>query len=586
MERQVRHFANPLGADRAMLPLLEAWRAAGWSLAAPEVREPLVRAVALTATGEDLALAAQTQFALARHLRNSRPTDAIWLYKRGANALQSQRAGLPTNDYDRSRAWLALVEDDLRDFIGLLIDNGRLVEAEQAIALLRGEELAEFIRRGRGPSPSQTVQLSFTSDESIRNERMSALSSDLRRVAKASATRIEAELGRFSRADWKDPEADAAWNLASAKVAALLRADSAMHGVSAKDRADSANAAQLPVGVARVAYFVREHGLEIVVHTSTGRHRVTVPSSKLVVNRQVQDLRAALSSPGGDPRPAAQMLWRTLIAPVERALAEERVDRLVISPDGALRYVPFAALYDGQRYLVQRWVSQVAMGGNVDIAEAQPLHGVPPSIVAFGRSVSDAAHAGLPGVAEEMETLRSAGAKTALDAQFTRRTLAEELHANPTVVHIASHFKLDPSGEDRSYLLTGDGQRLSLSELRQLPWHGVQLALLSSCESAVALEGPAGNGRELVGFASALQSAGVPKVMATLWRVDDKATAAWMRRFYQAKALKAAGTAVKLPLDAGVLAAVQRDWLTEFAGRYQAHPHYWAAFEWLQAGVQ
>jgi CHAT domain-containing protein len=148
----------------------------------------------------------------------------------------------------------------------------------------------------------------------------------------------------------------------------------------------------------------------------------------------------------------------------------------------------------------------------------------------------------------------------------------------PAIVHLASHFTLDPEGEDKSYLLLGDGRHLSLTELRQLPWEGVQLALLSACDSAVAVD--AGSGRELVGFTTALRGAGVSNVVATLWRVSDGATAQWMEMFY-ARLAGHAKPALMPALRPDMLAGTQRQWLRRHAGSPLAHPHYWAAFSWI-----
>jgi CHAT domain-containing protein len=180
-------------------------------------------------------------------------------------------------------------------------------------------------------------------------------------------------------------------------------------------------------------------------------------------------------------------------------------------------------------------------------------------------------------VQEELGALRSAGAKVWLDRDFTESRLRESLAERPIVVHLASHFSLDPAGEEKSFLLLGDGQSLSLSAIGAMPWHGVKLALLSACESGVSLE--AGPGQALVGFASTLQRAGVENVLATLWRVSDGATAQWVEMFY-AGSLQGQPN-IRRKLTAGQVAATQRQWLQRFAGSSLVHPHYWASFMWL-----
>lgn len=167
-----------------------------------------------------------------------------------------------------------------------------------------------------------------------------------------------------------------------------------------------------------------------------------------------------------------------------------------------------------------------------------------------------------------------------LDEEFDAAALQNALAGKPAVVHLASHFVLDPAGEEASYLQLGTGQRLSLRELRQMPWQGIDLAVLSACDSALSLQaGSSANGQELAGFAASLRAAGVRHVLAALWRVDDKATARWMEVFYSPWRSDAATPRI----DPGRLAQAQRAWLRRHRGTPMAHPYYWAGFSWLSS---
>jgi CHAT domain-containing protein len=55
------------------------------------------------------------------------------------------------------------------------------------------------------------------------------------------------------------------------------------------------------------------------------------------------------------PRPLAQELYQILIAPIEQDLRGAQAQTLMWSLDGVLRYLPLAALHDGERYLVERY---------------------------------------------------------------------------------------------------------------------------------------------------------------------------------------------------------------------------------------
>ena len=607
---------DPISPDRALLPLVQAWIAelpsdgtapvAASATHNPALRLNLARALTLSLSERAQGVQSQTHFALARLEAPRQPALALWLYKRGANALQRLRAQLGVADESLHRAWLADHEADLRAFIGLLIDQGRLLEAQQAIALLRSEELHEYTRRSRrGAGLVAPLPLPYTPAEAARNASLQPLADAMQAATAAADQRADA------RQNWTERT-----RAVDAEVEALL-ADGAQRVLRLLDTAAAAaapglarNAAVPPAGVARLHTFVRDNGLDLVLQDAHGIARRHVAISAVMLHREIHALRSAVATPGGDALVPAQRLHRWLIAPLAQRLAGVR--RLQIDADGALRQLPFAALHDGRHYLAERLelVQLLAPPPTLDAAGAIAQTGsrrrglAAGFLLAAGRTLPDVEHAALPGVAEELATLRRLRARpvsTLQDGGFTRQALREALQRHPAVVHLASHFVLDPAGEDSSYLLLGDGSRLAMSQIGSLPWQGVRLALLSACDSGLALPGGGAatgqdmrggaavagapdpalpvrlQGGQLAGFASALQRAGVSEVLATLWPISDGVTAKWMGEFYAP--WQRPGTAA-LP-NAGWLARTQRGWLRRHAGTALAHPHYWAAFVWL-----
>lgn len=582
-EQHIRRYRGAMQSDSALIPLMHAWRQGGFALRSGTVRPLLDRALAISLTGRSLGTLALTQFNLARSLAQSDPDTALWLYKRGANDLQQLRLGLPAGQPELHRAWLGAHEADLRQFIALLIDRGRLVEAEQAMTVLRDEESHEFSRRSIRKRDVPSQSLSYTPAESLRNAGMQTASSMAERIAADADAKMDAVNRPKLRVDYVDAKALAGIEDLTDFVHRLV------DETPASSRAlpqRAAKPAAIPTGKARLTYFVRDDSIDIVLQTGHKILRTRVLVARNELNRLVQSARSALGSAQIDALPPLQSLHRLLLVPVNRALLRAGVWRLDVVPDAALRYVPFAALHDGTRFAAQRfevatrWAGSAPSPAPVSGPRAPGLEGGRGGlggVVAFGRTQGDATHDALPGVQEELGALRSAGAKVWLDRDFTESRLRESLAERPVVVHLASHFSLDPAGEEKSFLLLGDGQSLSLSAIGAMPWQGVKLALLSACESGVSLE--AGPGQALVGFASTLQRAGVENVLATLWRVSDGATAQWVEMFY-------AGSLQGLPnfrrkLTAGRVAATQRQWLQRFAGSSLAHPHYWASFIWL-----
>jgi CHAT domain-containing protein len=116
-----------------------------------------------------------------------------------------------------------------------------------------------------------------------------------------------------------------------------------------------------------------------------------------------------------------------------------------------------------------------------------------------------------------------------LNSAFTQQSMREELLKHYEVVHIASHFRFQPGNDTESYLLLGNGEHLSLAELRTSAnlFGGVQLLTLSACNTGM------GDGAEVEGFGTLAQRQGAKAVVASLWPVADKSTSILMKQFYR-----------------------------------------------------
>lgn len=289
-----------------------------------------------------------------------------------------------------------------------------------------------------------------------------------------------------------------------------------------------------------------------------------------------------------------------LFEPVRDALDKSEVEVVMLNLTGFLRYVPFAALYDGEEYLVQNF----AFSLYTPAIETEFADGARERAKTAGFGVT-AAHPGfseLPGVAEELETIFAGSdalgvleGPTALDKGFDKRSLRRALLKRPAILHIASHFNLVPGQEDDSFLLLGDGSHLKLSEIRKngspFGFKGVDLVTLSACQTALG----SGDGSEIDGFGAVAQASGASAVMASLWPVADNATPLLMRDFYQsmidggktkAEALQIAQVAmltgdeaieVAALFERGAAARQKKNSKTEALTTF-AHPYFWSPF--------
>jgi CHAT domain-containing protein len=122
-----------------------------------------------------------------------------------------------------------------------------------------------------------------------------------------------------------------------------------------------------------------------------------------------------------------------------------------------------------------------------------------------------------------------------LDDAFTADAFRSGLRDGLPVVHVASHFQLNPGDDNQSFLLLGDGSRLTVADLRRAPniFEGVELLTISACNTAVG--GGSGDGSEFESFGAWAQRNGAKAVVASLWPVADASTQEFMQAFYRAR---------------------------------------------------
>jgi CHAT domain-containing protein len=250
-----------------------------------------------------------------------------------------------------------------------------------------------------------------------------------------------------------------------------------------------------------------------------------------------------------------QALHQHVWAPVQPLLGGRR--RVVLLPHRELHDLPFAALHDGQAWLVQTHELLRAPSAAVWLAlqSRTTLRRDRALVLAAGGP-------GLPQVAAEAQAVAAAlggAVQLRLDEAATLAAMAAEAgHAD--LLHLACHGQFRADNPAFSHLELADG-RLTLHEVAGLRLRA-SLVVLSACETGASRLAP---GDELLGLVRAFLIAGAARVLATQWVVDDAATAALVGRFYRALAAGAA--------PAGALQQAQ----AEAAGAGQ-HPALWAAF--------
>ncbi len=324
----------------------------------------------------------------------------------------------------------------------------------------------------------------------------------------------------------------------------------------------------IPEGGTVLAYALLRDDLIIFVVTRQSVHAERVAGGVEELHRLhrfLELLEYSITTTGGEKSPWKKLLhkfWSLLIAPVAHQLPVEG-ETLTIIPSGLLHALPLSALYDGERYLSERWVLRCVPSFQALGRIVADTSLVPRSILAMGYS----GNGGLPEAAAEARSVAALiGGKALVEEEATGKRLEQEA-AGRTYLHLAAHaaFRLDTPLS--SFLQLADGP-FHPTDVLLLDLHDCHLVTLSACRTAI---GRPSGGDEQIGMMRAFHFAGAEAVLATLWRVDDASTFAFMREFYQRLA---GGLSPVRALRGAQLACIQ-----SLGENSPAHPYFWAGFQ-------
>lgn len=362
-----------------------------------------------------------------------------------------------------------------------------------------------------------------------------------------------------------------------------------------------------------IEYALGDRQSYLWVVTATKLHAFALaPRAKIeVAARAVQhDLASASSAARSDARQRRRALARLILAPAAPLLTTRR---LVVVTSGALALVPFAALpVPGAipetplmaRHEVVHVPSATTLAAMRALAERRPR----PSkgVVVFAdpifesadpRAVSAASRpsAARPAATARAQALASLGRSfprlpfsraearaiialrpkdvtTFLDGRATRDRVIGGAVADYKFIHFATHGVVHSEVPSLSSILMSfvdeNGRTsdplVTLSDVYAMTLRA-DVVVLSACSTAGGKSVP---GEGVIGLARAFMYAGAPRVVASLWQVNDLATSELMRRFYRGMLIKGLAPAAALHAAQRELAAIPR-W---------SSPYFWAPF--------
>lgn len=442
------------------------------------------------------------------------------------------------------------------ELIRLLLQEGRTETALEVLSRSRTEELRRLFQRQDAPL-READRGAVEAGQALAADREALERKIQQELSRPAAERDEALVAEARR------EREKRQSEYREFLRDLFQKDPELAGlISVHPKQLKLKQAGLPADGAIVEYLAGERQLYLFVVTRTALEVrvIDLPREELTLRIAAwrRQLTASAPTRADDPVLAglSHGLYRDLLGPVEPLLRDVR--SLAVLPNGPLHYLPFQALVcnpERSEYLVDRMAV-------VNLCEesflAPPAAGGPPrTLLLLGNPDGSLQHA-------EEEVRRIAAlypGSQAFVGEKARKDLLLSLGRRFEGLHIASHGVLDRRDAADSYILFADGGRLTLREIWGLDLQGLDLVTLSACATGLGEGNP---GDDLISLENAFLFAGARSVVASLWDVDDGATARLMTAFYgglpggdRARALQEAQRTLKAETP---------------------HPYYWGSF--------
>jgi hypothetical protein len=329
--------------------------------------------------------------------------------------------------------------------------------------------------------------------------------------------------------------------------------------------------AAIPPASILIEFLVGETWVRACVMTSDKAPEWVRLCKRRDLTRSMRHINLLLASLQANPTPEARAseaqaqhatlqallaeLYKLLVAPLQGVLPATEL--LMLAPDHFLYGIPWAALYDGERYLGQNYPLLIVPSGVLlALSKGKPLAASSSSPLALGF----AGRPPLQGIDDELASIQRMVPTALCINPADSSALAWNLP--PQFLHVAAHGHANPSSPLLSQIELADGP-LMLADVLHLNLHGTRLVTLSACETGTSPE----QGSILLTMAGTFLSAGAGAVLASLWPVDDQATGMLMSHFYGA-------------VQRGNSLATALQWAQQQirATDYE-HPYYWAAFQ-------
>ncbi len=473
----------------------------------PQALENLEQALAIYKESEKTAKAGRTYGQLGTILvAQEKPELAVVFYKQAVNIHETMRS------QESQKSLLENPETVYRNLADLLLQQERIFEAQQVLDLLKIQELDNYLGNVKGNEITATGVKLLAAEEKI-------LAEDTKNILNLEMDKnnLKPDLSQFKTLQEK--------------------------------------LQKLP-GTVLFYPLILPDKLELVLITADGETiHETVEVKAEEINKAIADFRLTISNPIGDVKISAEKLYGWLIKPIEDELTKANINTIIYAPEKQLRYLPLAALYDGEKWLVERFGINNIIAASLTNFETQQKN--KPRVLAaaltegkYQLQIGTRQVQLRPTTGKLVENLAETipGSRQLVNNEFSSQTIINDFN-DYNILHldipVALLTEKEGNGKpEDSFILFGDSDRLTLRDIENWSFE-IDLVVLSASETNIS--GRMGNGEEIVGFGYQMQNAGAETIIASLWRVNDDSDQL-MNTFYtvlqegksQAEALRAA----------------------------------------------
>lgn len=262
-------------------------------------------------------------------------------------------------------------------------------------------------------------------------------------------------------------------------------------------------------------------------------------------------------------------LYKLIFADIEPELNKLNIEKILVNSSGMLRSIPFAALFDGNKYLLEKYqITNITGMDMIRLARSSAA-----------RTVKNTKIAVFADPDGSLASARQEGrqvAKLFVDNQcFIGNDASlenfESMLGDINFIHLATHAVIDTERPEQSYIKFADDKKWYYSDMMGFNVKNVDSIVLSACSTGVNVKN---NGGEIESMAAKLlQKSPSGSIIASFWDIDDGATAAFMMNYYKniLESIKSDNV-----LDKGK--AFRKAQLNLLKNKSTSSPFYWAAF--------